>query len=383
MLGLRSKLAKKIMAMIWALVSTRLRVLFNLPLIDEDESCDNQLKEVTNFFLQLQDSPVEGTGIDYLEWLQSDPESIEDRRIFWQCYKFRHPKLFLSTDSSSLLVKKGEIEPLKYFSIFKYWYRYRKKIRAEHRKIEHQKTRRVEFRIELFAQFLPLLSLLALIAGYLHTKFFYSYFGIKAELYFSISDYLASSVEQIQHSFFGMAGFLIGTLIADADYTATNRYAFDRQVRSFSRLYFISLVFAVSLLIATYILKSISPATIFAIFVVAFYPVLRLVLFVSFKYFNNPKLVYSTLMGLILFFASLTYGTVGRIYALGEDRSETKYEFELEGKKYTSEEATLIGASSRYIFILFDKGTVGVVTLEKIERYTYRGKDQAAGSIWF
>ena len=282
MLRLRSKLAIEIMALIRALVTTRLRVQFNLPLIGEDESCDNQLEKVANFFLQQPDSPFEGTGIDYLEWLQSDPESIEDRKIFRQGFKFWCEKRLPSTDSISFLFDKEEIESLKYFSIFKYWYRYRRKIQAERRKLEHQKTRRVEFRIELLAQFLPLLSLLALIAGYLHTKIFYSYFGIKPELYFSISDYLASSVEQIQHSFVGMAGFLIATLFADADYTATNRYALDRQNRSYRRLYIILLVFAVSLLIATYILKSISPATIFAIFVVAFYPVLRLVSFCFF-----------------------------------------------------------------------------------------------------
>ena len=228
-----------------------------------------------------------------------------------------------------------------------------------------------------------MLSLLAVIAGYLHTKFFYGHFGIEPELYFSISDYLASSVEQIRHSFLSLVIFLLATFFTEANDTAINRYALDRKNRSYRRINIILLVFAMSAFIATYISKSISPNTILAIFIVAFYPVTRLVEFVSFKYFNNSKFVFSTLMGLIFFFASLTHGTVGRIYALGEDRSETKYEFELKGKKYTSEEATLIGANSRYMFILFDKGIVDVVTIEQIERFTYHGKGQAAGYIWF
>lgn len=85
------------------------------------------------------------------------------------------------------------------------------KLRAE---IADRQAIKISLSIEHTGTIISLVSCFFLITGYLYNRFLLGYFGVEVSKYFTISDYLASSIEGVRYSItgaaIGLAAYFIG-----------------------------------------------------------------------------------------------------------------------------------------------------------------------------
>lgn len=96
-------------------------------------------------------------------------------------------------------------------------YRIRSKLRVKTNKlklaISDRKGEKVNLDFSSIAQVLSVISICFLLTGYFYSSTFLSHFGIAATHYFTVSDYLASSVDKAEASVIAIAGALVGMAV--------------------------------------------------------------------------------------------------------------------------------------------------------------------------
>lgn len=76
------------------------------------------------------------------------------------------------------------------------------RLRRLNRELAERSALKIQFSIETITKAIPLISAVFITAGFLQVHYFYSRMGVDASKYFSVSDYLAASVEQIRSGAF-------------------------------------------------------------------------------------------------------------------------------------------------------------------------------------
>lgn len=93
-------------------------------------------------------------------------------------------------------------------------YRTSKKLHVEIKKlkgaISDRKGEKINLDFSSLSQALSVVSICFLLTGYFYSSTFLSHFGISSTHYFTVSDYLASSVDKAESSLFAIAGALVG-----------------------------------------------------------------------------------------------------------------------------------------------------------------------------
>ena len=73
---------------------------------------------------------------------------------------------------------------------------------------------KISLSLKWVGSIISLLSVLLLISGFIYTYTFYGFFGVPISLYFSASDYVDSSIEQLYAVFFGaLSGILLPAIL--------------------------------------------------------------------------------------------------------------------------------------------------------------------------
>ena len=336
----------------------------------DDESLDQQLNRVVDEFFERngEEKDLSKEEDAYLRWLHNDLPSHSDREIhfrisYWLAtYPYSlHAEKAEKISSSYKSIYNKDLEQIDESEIWKTYRKFRKKCRREYRSLRKSRVRLFDFSPQDVIAFLPLLSIMFVIAGYFHISFLYGHFNVDASQFFSMSDYLAGSIEQIRHALFSLAGFALGIL--NQFRIAPTRAQHERQkyanswkttltysslLASFYLLFVFIPIFPIQISTDPPLTMSAHPSvTALAIMAVFWTPIL----FISSRYFKNGRFVYSFLMALTIFFSSLYASTLAKIDRIEKGRTEMTFEIRSGGKKYTEQDAIFIGSNSRYVFL--------------------------------
>ena len=214
---------------------------------------------------------------------------------------------------------------------------------------------------------MPWISALFILAGYLHTSFVYKHFGIEINQFFSINDYLAGSVKEIQSALLSVSGFFVAILIEHRNKETRTKYEVNQIIRS-SQI--VELLSWIGFLVFLYHLYSgsldsgLRTMASFFIMIVASRPIFYVVK----RYIKNPTTVYPVLLILVFFFSSLWLSADSKIQDIKNGNSGMNFEIEAGTKKFTQEKSVFIGGTSRYIFLRAKEGNIDIIPIEKIER---------------
>ena len=362
---------------------TRLRNQFNLPLMGDDDSLDLQLHEaVYDFFdRNIEKSDLYKKECDYLNWLLDSPSSKSDREKYFRvtCWLYSYikrtkniekiPSIYNSIYNKNFDRNK-KFEQVDKSEIWKIHREFRNKFRQERRILHKSKVKLIDFSPKDIMEFLPLLSIMFVIAGYFYISFLYSHFNVNTSQFFLISDYLASSVEQIEHALYSLIGPALGLLYAFRVGPTISKYEHERQRRSYWRdSIFISVAGLIVLIPTIFPIipafhTSIIPSTILpAIVFTSQAPVF----FISSRFFENSRFVYSFCMAMIIFFSSLYTSALTEINEIENGRPEMIFEIRSGGQKYTDQNSIFIGSNSRYIFLYNKHKNTQIIPLSQIK----------------
>ena len=96
-----------------------------------------------------------------------------------------------------------EVSPLKRMDVNNLRKEFRRKIKTLKSEIADRQTIKISLSTNGIGVVLSLVSCLFVVSGYLYNKFLLGALNIDVSLYFTIGDYLASSIESIRYSFVG------------------------------------------------------------------------------------------------------------------------------------------------------------------------------------
>lgn len=354
----------------------RLQNQFDLPLIGEDDSLDKQLDRVVdNFFnWNVEKDDLHGKENSYLNWLLNDPSSNSNReeyfRIsYWLESLLKHRKDAEEISSSYNSIYNKELENIDKPGIWRAYGEFRKKARQELRLLDRSRVRLIDFSPKDMMEFLPLLSIMFVIAGYFHISFLYGHFNVDTSQFFLISDYLAGSIEQIQHALYSLSGLALGLLYVFRTDPTVTKYERQRYANWWVQIAlfmpgFIFLFFALIPIFPSF-QESVPPQ---AITLPIIFTLQTPILFISIRFFQNGRFVYSFLMALTIFFSSLYTSTLAEIDEIENGRPEMTFEIRFGEKKYTEQDSIFIGSNSRYVFLYHkEEKNTRIIPLTQIE----------------
>ena len=208
-----------------------------------------------------------------------------------------------------------------------------------------------------------------------------AYFGVPVSDFFSLDDYIASSIREIVHSLWILLVFLSVILWG---YPGLQRSAQSRQplgmrrsirrARSrITRLRFLS-SFALAGIVWYFIYEGLLQGwTAYLLSLVAVYPAAFIATFrFARKFFSNTLPAQIALLGVAVFFLSTGLGTYNRIKEIEGESRKIDFRIKTGNQLFTSEDYSLIGGSQCYIFLRSDQdGDIEIVHRLKAEEITF------------
>ncbi len=360
------------------ITDTRLRIQFNLPFFENDESLDEQLSRVIgNYFNWSGEGKkplASAKERTYAEWLLNDSSSNSDREMhfflsYWlSSLTVKHDQAKKISSAYSVIYHK-EIQIMNESDIWKSYGIFRKKCRSHVRLLRKSKAKLIDFSSKGLLAFFPLISTLFVVGGYFHISLVYRDFNVEPHHFFLMSDYLAGSIEKIWYALGSLIGFFLGVLHGIRNSATITKYGSQTR-RKRNRWINIGLLTPCILYLFFVLLpnhpieiSTIPSMTVLSIFVLLQTPIL----FVSIRYFRNWISVYRFFMILTIFFSSLYASALREINEIREGRPEMTFEIRSKEMKYTEKNSIFIGSNSRYVFLYDQKGKTKVFPLNQIE----------------
>lgn len=361
------------------LANIRLRSHYELSHFGDDEQIDAQLDKAIDAFLDEHDTVQERTELDaniakYIGWLRADDVSIADRET---CLRARHWRTGDTSAAASVLSQYRllygqELEPMRNSDVFKAHNNLQKRRKFEAKAFRKSKLQLIELDPKQITPFLPFASISFIVAGYWYTSIVYRHFGIDPTQFFSVSDYVASSIEQIQHTLLGLTAYFLGMLQAwRTRYTMsyqTRLKGAQQQFKSDVLIFALSLFFLITIILEHGILSSITLDAYPSQARLAAIGVSQLpIVYVSISYFKNSQTAYALLMFLTIFFSSLYIGSQERIEEIESDDSGIRFVMDVGADRTEKESSAVIGSNSTFLFLVSDDGNVEVIPWHQIE----------------
>lgn len=361
-----------------------LQIEFHLPPLGESETKDD--KELVDLINSFHDWKAYSDELlkrfceyRYFGWLDNDTENDSLRKL-----SFRHSHWLATSDQERRTIEnifrtvyQTDLNPLRDGEIRKCYSQIIKKKKAMHRVWNESRGRKIDLKILNIPLIVPLLSIGLICAGYLHTSIVYKHFGIDPTLYFSVGDYLASSLEQIQHTLYAILGMIGGFVVGFRRNSIRTAYEINTTARKdrFEDITWVALSW-VYLLFSYFnweMVASIPGVHIFlmvCLLVILQTPIHR---FTS-HHFNNSLPVSLIFITLLLFFGSMYLGAKTRISYIESENVENTFRIDTTQKRYTHSNSKIIGANTNFMFFLIRKDLVEIVPLSNIKRTLFINK---------
>ena len=394
--------AEKVKSYVKLIAYSRIRHKFNLPLYGEDRKVDEKLEKIVdNFFDYDQKRQNPSSEIDcdeILQWLKSDAVSVNDRKMYLRVSCLTAEKSENRYEESVEPITEAEIKEVRW----EFWERFIK----ERQVLRDSKKHLFDLPVKKLAVYLlPFISVFFLLGGYVNVYFFYRHFGIDTSHFFSLNDYLASSIEELTWSvwilFVCWIAMFYGYPKLGKNAQSENSVAEGKWKRqllgwikplSFFRTEPWRFVFAgfiyltlIKILHCIFIEKKLQLLGLPAhwegyILNAAYLIVLASTFYLAFckfyyfaqKRFKNTLSVEIVLLSIIMFFSSIFFGAYKRIaeIELGLSKNIPRIETEVELNK-NNKEISFLGGNHLYIFLLQDQGLNRSVVI--IPRSKYNG----------
>ena len=216
-----SKRAFMIEHLVKFLANIRLRSHFKLVHFGDDEHLDAQLIDSIDAFFGEHDaneltSESDARVAEYVGWLRRDLASNADRETHLRAKHWRTADMEAADSvlAQYRLLYGKELEPMQNSDVLGAHNELQKRRKIETKSFRKSKLNRIELDVKQITPFLPFVSISFIVAGYWYTSIIYQHFGIDPTQYFSVGDYVASSIEQIQHTLYGLVAYFLGMLHA-------------------------------------------------------------------------------------------------------------------------------------------------------------------------
>ena len=368
----------KIQNLILGIADRRIRSRLNLPVFGADKYIDNQLWNDILCFFDWKSSIVNMDG-DYLKFLSEDDEIMRYRNVYFRLSHYLQLQSLsdnadkIASDYKSIFG--NSLEALTESDIGKLYTIFRKKHREEFLLFQNSQANLINFSISDLTIFLPIFSVMMVVCGYFHVQLLYRSFGVYPSHFFSINDYLATSIEQLVPGIWSVVSFICGWFhgrrnsTLQALYPKENfrfkKWEFEVHLLRKYGVIFAAVLFLVMIFLE-YIptkLVDMTPLTLVAVWMIVREPVF----FISKYYFERPSSAFAVLMAIVMFFSSAYLYTQEEIEDVKKKRREVVVEMRNLQGNYTEIQTNVIGANSRYIFMISDENKVEIIPINNVK----------------
>lgn len=351
-----------------------LRERFDLPSYGSDVSKDRHLYKSLNQFTRPDKVNTEPTEElrDFVSWLSSDPTSnlirdiylrIEHRLSTAEEEKKSINELYKSLYSRDLL-------PLKPWRVWTT----RKRVRTLLRECKgawlDKNYRKFEFGIRDIVAYIPLISFLLICSGYFHTSIVYENFGLNPTQFFSIGDYLAASLQQIEHAILPCISALAGIFFAYVREPAMPRLRIASEIRK-DNFYFhiivVSSAGTLGVLAFTWERWATSANAAMAVGFPMLFIIAQIVSLIPLHFLKNKVRGRIMLTALVLFCSLIVAGSHVKINMIEHGHIYDKFKIVAGDTIYTQKSSRIIGSNSSYLFIWNGEKKVWVIPWSKVE----------------
>ena len=360
LLSFQAKKVRRIRVFSILILSAQMRIKFKLPLMGEDDDLDEQIFLTIQTYLAGEEAKYEIKTVEqkYREWLDNQDCAEAMRNIIFQAelwlysqYRSEIGKTEIEriTDLYHSLTGQ-EITPFNTTRINAHIKQLKKKNKEIHKQLREGKIRKIEFPLKNLRLVLPVVSVFLTVSGYIYSIVYYGYFGIEVSLFFSLSDYLAASIEKIGTAFWSTISLLVGALIGHIRNPTLSRLEHERRQSRLNKQVNILILLALLGAILYFLLDS-------PIFYETHLPVLAILIgFILWrnyggKYLKNPNSDGAVLFWIFIFLVQLWGSGQGAILRL-ESGEQHPFRVETSSKVYDESTARLIGGNSQFIFLL-------------------------------
>lgn len=335
---------------IFAASALRLREHYSLPQLGEDETQDHRVRvAIKRFFAWTQESEALHPEDKYSGWLNSDSASQENRRLHYRIQywlrSFTEDGPKIATHYRALYDEK--IQEIDEVTILTEYRRLRKGLNRVRNRYLRSIAIRLPLSIKDFAYSAPILSFLLVVGGYFYTSRIHGHFGIAVNHFFTIGDYLSSSVNAVEAASIS-AVVAVGTIIVKA-VTHINLAKYYREKRAVREKW----IRGVLLLSAVYGLifaDESGRATIW--FALALCLVGTALLEHLLDRIFRPSLALALLSVSTVVFAAMLYvRSNNHIINIEHGIMDSHFRVVSRDSEYVDDEYSIIGASERYMFL--------------------------------
>ena len=352
----------------------RIRSHFNLSLTGDDEKLDKELLDIVcGFFDQNAKSPDVISKSEYAQWLENDVVSKNDRKMYLRVSHWLAEQTG-DEEKASLIgsihqSRYGQpLEPVEHNDIGRMHSVFRKRFIVESKTFRKSKVRLYDLRLEKITPLIPWFSVVFILAGYTYTYSVYSHFGVDVSKFFSMSDYLAVSIEEITSCLGIFAGLMIAALREYRDERTRTKHEIQNPSTKSVLNYGIRYMSCFGYLYMMYVgIIPLGLAEFLGPVVIIYVAQLPLA-FIVVRYFENPKHLLLVSLALIGFLSGIRISAEEHIKSVEQRQSGITFRIETGTREFTQERFSFIGGNSRYIFLHSEEGNVEIVPIESTER---------------
>lgn len=335
---------------IFAASAIRLREHHALPQLGEDEAQDHRVQvAVERFFSWAPDADRRTPVDEYGAWLESDSISRANRQLHYRIQYWLHsftndrPKIAASHKH----LYGGDIEEIEEAEILTEYYRLRKELKVTRDRYLQSIAVRLPLSIKDLAYTAPFLSFLLVLGGYFYTSRVHNHFGIGVHHFFTISDYLSSSVNAVEAASVSAVAAAAGAVwrgVNDANLAKVYRKQRDARNQWIRGLLLLASIFVLILS------DEADRTTVW--FAIALCLIGVFFVELLFDHVLRPSLALTLLsMSTVVFAATLYVRSNSHILNIENGVMDGHFRVTSQDSQYTSDAYSIIGTSEKYVFL--------------------------------
>ncbi len=366
------------------IASAKIRLAFGLPLPGEDETLDQALHSLIIAFFDFNSYKCgkfdSSADPQFVCWLLESGTCNDLRRSYFILHFWSTPseadKLALSETFQSLYG--AETKPLSHSDVWALYVETRVELKSSWRLLRETKAQKLDFRLNELALLIPWISSVLVCSGYIYISTVYGHFQIDPAKFFSIGDYLSSSLEQIDHALFALMGYVLGVIHGYRRQFMFPRFPNKEDTLGVWWPELLTVTAGTVGLLFTYwhwdtisAIRGVHTPLLILLLMTVQSPLIWL----TGRYFKNSLSVGIFAITLIIFLGSMFISAKARISDITSDAISSPFVVVSKEKKYTQLDYKIIGANSRYMFFWNRKSGVEVVPLRSIDQMSFLDED--------
>ena len=351
-----------------------LRTHFDLPSHGRDISVDRTIYAAVIAYLKPSHSQSQaGDGFEaYFTWLRTNDSCSTLRELF---LRIQH-RISLTADERTAIEEvycslyESNISFLSPAHIWKTRTTVKTMLREAKGEWLDKRYRKLHFNIRAVAAYVPVASFLLICSGYIHTSIVYKHFNIDPTYFFSIGDYLATSLQQIEHAVLPCISYAIGSVLAYVRQPTMPRIRDRSEIRKdelvLNTMFVLSLAMLVTMgLMWERLATSSTSAGLVGFFML--FAMLRLESLIPLRFLQNQVRGRLLLIAVAMFFGIIVASSYVKINVVTNGLSDEKFVLVAGEQTLTDEEYSIIGSNSSYVFIWSKDERVQIIPWNNIE----------------